>query len=323
MRHQPPAPDRRVPTVQDMARGSSPFTWNAADGSLFTGLAWQPGDDRVRANVICIHGLGGAACDFGPLARHLAAEGCAVRAVNLRGQGNDPDASRRGHFLDPSVFRADLAAFASVWPDDDAPLFVVGESMGSLVAIDAVAHGALRPRRLVLSVPVPETRAPIPAWIAVLLRATAGIFPRMRLSPLRFVHGRSVLPRLTADDAYMEYLQHIPHRVGGFTLGFLASFHGFMQSTRDAAARIQVPTLMLSGGHDIFIRPDQSRAFFETLGSDEKEHGFYPDSHHLLWHDVDREDVISRISRWILGGDAYTTGHASLRNGDAGRPSAL
>jgi len=296
--------DSRIPSVQDMAQGSTPFTWTAADGTLFTGLAWQPESTAIRAHVACIHGLGGAACDFGPLARHLAAEGCAVRAVNLRGQGNDPEASRRGHFLDPKIFRADLAAFASTWPHEDVPFFVIGESMGSLVAIDAVAHGALCPQRLVLSVPVPETRTPIPSWIVALLRTTAGIFPHIKLSPLRFVHGRTAMPRLTADDAYMEYLQHIPHRVGGFTLGFLANFHGLMQSVKDSATRIQIPTLMLSGGHDIFIRPDQSHAFFETLGSEKKEHSFYPNSHHLLWHDVNREDVMTRISCWILGDEA-------------------
>lgn len=284
-----------------MAQGALPFTWDAADGSSFTGLEWLPKVASVRAHVACIHGLGGAACDFGPLARHLAAEGCAVRAINLRGQGNDPDASRRGHFLDPAIFRADLAAFASAWPHEDAPYFVIGESMGSLVAIDAVAHGSLSPQKLILSVPVPETRVPVPLWMVALLRATAGVFPRIKLSPLRFVHGRTALPRLTADDAYMEYLQHIPHRVGGFTIGFLANFHGFMQSVKDSATRIQIPTLMLSGGRDVFIRPDQSCAFFERLGSSEKEHSYYPNSHHLLWHDVNREDVMSRISRWILG----------------------
>lgn len=295
------APNPSVPTVRDMALGATPFTWNAADGTLFTGLEWRPEGGHPRAKVICIHGLSGAACDFGPLARHLAAKGCSVHALNLRGQGNDPDASRRGHFLDPTVFRADLAAFVRALPDDGAPLFVVGESMGSLVAVDAVANGALHPKRLVLSAPVPETRAPVPAWVVALLRVAAGVFPRIKLSPLRFVHGKAAMPRLTADDAYMEYLQNIPHRVGGFTLGFLAEFHGFMQSTRDSAARIRIPTLLLSGGRDIFIRPDQSRAFFDTLGSEEKEFGHYPESHHLLWHDVDCEDVIARISRWILG----------------------
>lgn len=290
----------RTPTVDDMARGSRSFTWQAADGTMFSGLAWEPGGGVARADVLCIHGLGGAACDFGPLARRLAVEGCRVRAINLRGQGHDPDLSRRGHFLDPATWRADLAAFADACLDGDAPLFVIGESMGSLVAVDAVAHGTLKPRRLVISVPVTDMRVPTPGWLVALLHKTAGIFPRMKLSPLRFVHGRSALPRLTADDAYMAYLQTIPHRVGGFTLGFLSRFHGFMQSVRASAAHVRVPTLMLSGGRDVFIRPDQSCAFFEALGCGEKEHQFYPRSHHLLWHDADRDDVIARIGAWIL-----------------------
>lgn len=294
----------RIPTVDDMARGSHRFTWQAADGAMFSGLAWEPGGGAAHAEVLCIHGLSGAACDFGPLARRLASGGCRVRAINLRGQGNDPDVSRRGHFLDPEIWRADLAAFSDEHLDRDSPLFVIGESMGSLVAVDAVAHGTLKPQRLVLSVPVTELRAPTPGWLVALLAGAAGIFPRAKLSPLRFVHGRTAMPRLTADDDYMAYLQNIPHRVGGFTLGFLSRFHGFMQSVRTSAADIRVPTLMLSGGRDVFIRPEQSCAFFEALGCEEKEHQYYPQSHHLLWHDADRDDVIARIGAWIMGEEA-------------------
>lgn len=253
------------------------------------------------ANVLCVHGLGGAAADFGPLGRRLASLGCSVRAVNLRGQGNDPEASRRGHYLDPAGWRADLAAFADGF-HDEAPLFLVGESMGALVSVDAVAHGALRPERLVLSVPVTEIRAKVPEWVVAAMRAVSRMFPRARLSPLRFVHGRTDLPRLTADDEYMAYLQTIPHRVGGFSLNFLTSFHDFMSGCRRCAARVDVPTMLLAAGRDVFITPEQSRSFFEAIGCREKHYLLYPRSHHLLWHDVDRDDVLDKISAWILEG---------------------
>jgi alpha-beta hydrolase superfamily lysophospholipase len=171
--------------------------------------------------------------------------------------------------------------------------------MGSLVSVDAVAHGALRPQRLVLSAPVTEIRAPLPGWMVGLLRQASKVAPRAKLSPLRFVHGKTCLPRLTSDDAYMHYLKNIPHRVGGFTLEFLTNFHNLMRETQQCAARIDVPTLMLSAGRDIFIRPEQSRAFFDCIAAPEKEYVFYPQSHHLLWHDIDTDDVLERITRWI------------------------
>lgn len=291
----------QVPTFEEITRGSRHFTWRTSDGETFTGLAWDACDGNPRADVLCLHGLSGAAADFGPLGRRLAGDACDVWAVNLRGQGNDPDHRRRGHCLDPRQWRDDLAAFAGEFLDGNRPLYLVGESMGSLVAVDAVANGALTPRRLVLSVPVTEIRTPLPGWMVTMLRGAAGFFPRMKLSPLRFVHGRTCMPRLTADDGYMHYLKTIPHRVGGFTLEFLANFHEFMQSSREAAARVRIPTLMLAAGRDVFIRPEQSRAFFEMLGCDEKEYLFYPGGYHLLWHDADGEDVVDRIARWLLG----------------------
>ncbi len=286
-----------VPTYEHITRGARAFAWNGHDGALFPGLVWEPLGES-KAQVLCIHGLSGAAADFGPLGRQLGAQGFTVWAINLRGQGNDPDHRRRGHFLDPHEWRADLAAFADGHLDG-RPLHLVGESMGSLVSVDAVAHGALRPERLVLSVPVTETRAPLPGWMVALLRGASKVAPRAKLSPLRFVHGKTCLPRLTSDDAYMHYLKTIPHRVGGFSLEFLSNFHHLMGEARQCAARINVPTLMLSAGRDVFIRPEQSRAFFDCIAAREKEYVFYPDSHHLLWHDVDTDDVLDRINRWL------------------------
>jgi len=290
---------KRRLTIDDAERGARRVFLDGADGTPFPALDWEEAG-QLKINVLCIHGLSGAAADFGPLGRHLSRNGCRVRAVNLRGQGNDPDPDRRGHFLDTASWRDDLEDFADSFPEK-APLVVVGESMGSLVAVDSVAHGALRPERLVLAAPVTELRAPVPGWAVALLHGGAKVFPRMRFGPMRFVHGKRAIPRLTSDDDYMEYLNGIPHRVGGFTLKFLSDFDGLMASARENAARVRTPTLMLSAGRDAFIRPEQSRAFFDGIGTPDKEYLFYPESHHLLWHDVDRDDVLDRITRWVLG----------------------
>ena len=290
---------KRQLTIDDAERGARHFTWHAADGTELPGLAWEP-DNKPRVNVLCIHGLSGAAADFGPLGRQLAQNGCAVHAANLRGQGNDPAHDRRGHLLDPEAWRKDLEKFAGGFAQQ-APLVVVGESMGSLVTIDLIAHGALQPSRAVLAAPVPALRAPVPDWAVKLVSGGARVFPRLRLKPMRFVHGKRVLPRLTADDDYMEYLQGIPHRVGGYTLEFLANFHGLMSNAQELAEHVRVPTLMLSAGRDAFIRGEQSHAFFEKIGAPVKEYEFYPESHHLLWHDINRDEVLDRITRWVLG----------------------
>ena len=291
-------PEKRQVTFEHLTRGARHFVWDGHDGAAFPGLVWEAADTKTREHVLCLHGLSGAAADFGPLARHLSAGGFTVWAINLRGQGNDPDPRRRGHFLDPREWRADLANFTREF-FADTPFDLVGESMGALVAVDAVANGALDPRRLVLSVPVTETRAPVPRWAVSLLRQASCLAPRVKLGPMRFVHGKTSIPRLTADDEYMAYLDNIPHRVRGFTIDFLTRFHHLMQSAQQAAGRLEVPTLMLAAGRDVFIRADQSRAFFDRIAAAEKEYVLYPDSHHLLWHDINTDDVLARITRWI------------------------
>jgi hypothetical protein len=61
-------------TYEHITRGARPFQWNGHDGAGFPGLVWEPLGEP-KAQVLCIHGLSGAAADFGPLGRQLAAQG--------------------------------------------------------------------------------------------------------------------------------------------------------------------------------------------------------------------------------------------------------
>ena len=73
--------------------------WKTPDGETFPYSIWGAElamDQRPRAVVVAIHGLSGAARDFEPLGEHLARQGVVTYALELRGQGSDPQSERRG-----------------------------------------------------------------------------------------------------------------------------------------------------------------------------------------------------------------------------------
>jgi len=65
------------------------------------------------------------------------------------------------------------------------------------------------------------------------------------------------------------------------------------------AAEIQIPILMILGGADQVVDPEESRAFFERLGSPDKTLLFYPHMLHEPLNELRRDDVIADIATWL------------------------
>ena len=133
--------------------------WIAPDGSTFSYSQWQPESSRdVRAVVVAVHGLSGAALDFEPLAAHLLRHGVATLALELRGQGNDPLVNRRGDLTTLAEWYADLHAFLALargkFPG--VTLFLYGESMGAALLTRFLSQASAddQPAGLVLASPV-------------------------------------------------------------------------------------------------------------------------------------------------------------------------
>ena len=78
--------------------------WIAPDGEAFPYSVWGANLKTgllPRAIVVAVHGLSGAALDFEPLGAHISPHGVLTFALELRGQGSDPDPKRRGDLRQP------------------------------------------------------------------------------------------------------------------------------------------------------------------------------------------------------------------------------
>jgi alpha-beta hydrolase superfamily lysophospholipase len=273
--------------------------WTAPDGSRLGRLRWLP-DGTRRARVVALHGLSCRVEDFAPLGEMLRGRGIALEAWNLRGQGLDPVSGRRGAWLDVDGMLADLAAFAGE-PDSDIPLFLCGESMGALLALQAMTREPWRSRvaGLLLFVPVVALAQKNPKWTKSLLRHVSLLVPGLRLEPSWFVHGSASAPPLTRIPEYQAEFETAPHRLGAVTLGFLAQMGELIEAAMPAAPQIEVPVALFSAGHDAFIKTEQTGEFFDLLASRDKTHFHYPESYHHLLFDLDADQVLAAAASWI------------------------
>jgi len=279
------------------------FRWTTHDGEDRHAHAWE--DVETRAVVACVHGLSGSGEQFHPLPQRIP--GFSFYALDLRGQGSDTMAERRGIALDFQNQMRDIAAFVAALRQAHAgrPVFLMGESMGSLLSAGFAGWSATdgRPHHaidgVILSVPVVGLVREVPGFLRHILRFAAGLLPRARLSPSRFVNGKTVSPPLTRNRAYQDSLREQPHHISNFSLGFLLELSDLIDSSETLARNLHLPALVLAAGNDCFVRADQIQTWFEKIPSSDKSLRLYPDAYHLLWHDWDRDLVISDIAEWL------------------------
>jgi alpha-beta hydrolase superfamily lysophospholipase len=273
--------------------------WTAPDGSPLGRMRWLPKTVPPRARVVAMHGLNCRREDIAPVGECLSSRGIAVEAWNLRGQGLDPQLRRRGAWLEVEGMLADLEAFAG--EATEVPLFLCGDSMGALLAIQAASRSPWRERLagLLLFVPVVGLAQKNPAWVKSVLKALAGAFPKLRLDPSWFVQGSAATPQLTRIPERQLAVETAPYRLGPTTLGFLASMGDLIEAALPAAPQLQTPVALFTAGHDVFVTPEQQREFFERIGAEEKTHFHYPESYHQLLFDLDADAVLADAAGWI------------------------
>lgn len=278
------------------------FEWTAPDDVVFPCERWLP-QGKPRGTLICVHGLSGAATDFLPLGEFLRNAGMACFAINLRGQGSDPHRPRRGAALDLEDISRDIAAFARAAQSGDAatPLWVCGESMGALLLARMLASGRfdLPVHGAILSVPVVDLMKPTPRIVRQIVQTLGTLAPRVRFFPSWFVSGKLEPLRVTRDEEHELRVRNAPHYITAFTFRFIHQLGVLIELSEDVAAKMTTPCLVLAAGQDVFLRPEQVKAWFDRLAASDKTFRLYSDAYHLLWNDWDKDLVLADILGWL------------------------
>jgi len=278
--------------------------WTSFDGKDMPWRCWLPGKgEPVRAVIITIHGLSGAASDFWLLGERLPKAGYAVYGYELRGQGHDPDPSKRGDIMEAREWLLDLAQFHQLVKARHPRSRIIwyGESLGSLIALHAADRKRAQavPDALVLAAPAAGLRIEPGELERFLIKTSSRLMPRVKVTLGDLAGVEEDKLRVTSGSTHGEQMKVTPHHVSAFTLRLLREIGNLIDSNPRAARRLDMPVLMLASPHDIVASPEQVQGLFRDLGSKQKRLLWYTRSYHLLLHDVQREEVVEDLERWI------------------------
>ncbi len=254
--------------------------------------SWGP-DGPARASVVLVHGLIEHSGRHANTAVELVRRGFAVHAMDLRGHGRSE--GRRGdvrsfdqYLLDLDVFFARVRAI-----EDDRPLFLMGNSMGGLIASLWTVLRKPTIAGLILTGP--------------LLALADELYPRLR--HLAAAANR-VVPWLRVPRIPFDWLSRAPNAVDsfhrdplvcqcGFTVRVAAEVRQAMREVSARAASLHDPLLILHGGEDRICGPAGSRALYANAGSTDKTLRVYDGLYHEVLDEPEREEVLADLTTWL------------------------
>jgi len=267
----------------------------AADGAVLPLRVWRPTDRPPRAVILALHGMNDYSNAFATVGPALAAHGIVTYAFDQRGFGRGP---HPGEWSDRTAMAADTITAARLLAEahPGLPLFLLGESMGGAVVIEAL------------------TQAPPPAAIAGAILSAPAVWGRDSMGPVqRFALWltNALVPGLTLTGRGLEIqpsdniemlraLSRDPLVIKETRVDAIHGLVDLMDAAKADTARLPVAVLLLYGEKDQVIPPDpiwDSVAALPRLGRDQRA-ALYPEGWHMLLRDLQAARVIDDIAAW-------------------------
>ncbi|EWZ00761.1 hypothetical protein FOYG_00546 [Fusarium oxysporum NRRL 32931] len=278
-------------------------TFEVANTSLYT-KTWTP-EGPVKAKLVHVHGFSDHVNWYNDVYRILASHGIQVFGFDQRGWGRSvKQPSDKGNTGPTSRVIADIAAFIESKLPSDAPVFVLGHSMGggeviTLAADPQYAKLVSQVRGWLLEAPfigfAPEE---VPSAFKIFAgRLACKILPRFQLKHVLDVANLTRRPEvakgfkedpLCHDTGTLEGLASLLDRTGALQSGFVKLGK-------------EVRSLWLGhGDHDKACSYQAAIDFAQKQDIEDKTIKTYVGGYHALHVDLCQEEYAKDITDWIL-----------------------
>jgi alpha-beta hydrolase superfamily lysophospholipase len=268
-------------------------TFTTQDGTTLYWKAWLP-DGTPKAVIHLIHGYAEHIERYGNVVNELVPAGYAVFGNDHRGHGRSQ--GRRGHVKRFQDFIEDERQFyTQVIRKElpDTPYFVLGHSMGSLIAMNYVEQNTDELKGLVLSGTGSQPGTDIPKFLITLTKILSKILPAIHVkSPLppEFVSRDPDVVKAYVDDplVYNVITPRLAHEMNRYVV--LGAENAFM---------IKTPVLIQLGSQDTAF--SGQKELYEKIGAKDKSFKLYDGLKHEVYNElpIDRAKVLSDLHTWL------------------------
>jgi len=268
--------------------------------------SWTPAA-QPKLILLCVHGLGLHAGSFAEFGERMKKDGVAVYAIDAHGFGQwwkngnskiDFDATMK----DIGNVRESIA---KEYPG--VPIFLLGESMGGAVALQAASEYQDKFAGLICAVPSGDRFGDLNMDLHLGLRVLTKGFGE------RFDVGDAVIKNATKkhgdkpgeldakSQAHRAKWSNDPLARKEFSVGELLTFQNFMGKNVPAAQTLKsMPVLFVQGAHDNLVRPSGTWDVWEYLQTTNRDKVISETSEHLIFENGQfSENDVKFVNDWI------------------------
>lgn len=256
--------------------------------------SWRPAGP-ARGVVLIVHGLKDHSARYAAFAQHLATQGFAVHAFDLRGHGRSGGARAQVSALADYVADLEIVAARVKTAEAGLPLVLMGHSMGGAIATTYALEHPGELQGLVLSGAALRLGPEVSPSLVKITRKLGRKHPDWRvlkLKPKWFSRDPAVVADVSGADPLVD-TRKIPASTAAALIDGIERIQADME-------KLAVPVLILHGGADRITPPEGSRDLFRRAGVADKQLEIYPDDYHDLLHEPRHEAVIADITAWLV-----------------------
>jgi len=268
----------------------------ARDGIKLTVHEWAPPRRPVgKPVVLFIHGIGMHGEPYGSIAAGFTVNGIALFAPDLRGHGQSEGA--RGILAEPHVLRADLGAVFELIEKrhPGAPVVLIGDSMGGLLAADYAWRGERRLAGLALLVPAFGVHGGL---LENHLSELGSVLTKGRVP----VGSPDQIQACTRNPAFARARLADPLALAEVRVSYLMTIARMEQDWPKAAAEIRVPLIIVVAGKDHIVDNKATKKVFERAATPPptKTWRRLEDAYHTVCWDPETPALVDQLGCFAL-----------------------
>jgi len=258
--------------------------------SLFSKYYQAKGQQNAPTMMI-VHGMSEHSARYAHVAEAFQKEDWNVVISDLRGHGKSGGVPTHiSHF---DEYLNDLEAVREHYLLDFENSFLLGHSMGALLAALFVEKFPGRFRGLVMFSPLLRVSVPIPRRTVALGKVLTFVAPKTRF------RSRVPLADTTRNLKAIQERVSDPLAQRSVTAKWYFAMRKALKEVWENAGRIQIPVLLMQAGQDRIVDPHAASPWLERTSSPHKELKILPDHLHELHHEADWADTLKLVIDWL------------------------
>jgi alpha-beta hydrolase superfamily lysophospholipase len=269
-------------------------TFESTDGLKMFYREYRAEEERAR--LVIAHGIGEHSGRYRNVVHTLLPDGISVWAVDLRGHGKS--GGRRGHVSAFDQYLHDLLLILKIVREgmpEGRKCFLLGHSMGGLIALDFVIHYPDAVDGVVISSPSLGITVKVPPAKKMLGKVMSSVLPGLTLA-----NGLDVT-KLSHDEQVVRAYVDDPLVHDRVSTRWFTEIVRTMEEVNESASKVTVPIMIQVAGDDHLTDAARSQEFFARLSVEDKSLHVYDGFYHEIYNEKEelRTKPLADLDAWV------------------------